>query len=165
MRIGVDLLGSESLPEELFKAVLQAAGQVGDSDTLVVFVTPVVMESLLPSALPVRDRGSSAGKIDFHPVEEFIAMDDEPLSSVRLKRNSSLVVGVQQLSDGKIDAFVTAGNTGALIASSSILLPKLSGIERPPLLAGCPLKTDLPSCLMLGGSFPTKRRILLSMRR
>jgi phosphate acyltransferase len=62
-------------------------------------------------------------------------MDEAPLEAVRRKRRSSLSLGIQQLRDGEADAFITLGNTGALVATAALLLPQLPGIERPALLA------------------------------
>jgi phosphate acyltransferase len=69
-----------------------------------------------------------------------VEMDESPLEAVRRKRDSSLAIGIQMLRDGEGSAFITLGNTGALVATSALLLPRLPGIERPALLARMPTR-------------------------
>lgn len=151
MRIGVDLLGSDSAPELLFEAVLQIAKELEESDSLVVYVNHENVEKLLRTGQGASWKEKGASQIDLHVVEEYITLEDDPLSSVRLKKNSSLVVGIRQLSDRKIDAFVTAGNTGALITGTTIILPQLSGMERPALLAVLPTQGRPLAMMDVGG--------------
>jgi phosphate acyltransferase len=140
LRIGVDLMGSEQNPQEYYPAVKQMAEQLPPSDTLVVFATEEVI-----SALP------SSPKIKSQLVKEVITNDDDPLAAVRHKRQSSMVVGVEKVHAKEIDAFVSPGNTGALIAACSMTLPMFSGIKRPPLLASLPKKGGPLAVVDVGG--------------
>lgn len=161
MRIGVDLLGSESSPEVLFEAVLQEAKQLDHADSLVVYVTQDTVDRLLPTKIDSALPDEGASKIDLHIVEEFIQMDEEPLSAIRSKKRSSLAVGIQQLGERKIDAFVTAGNTGALIACATIRLSPLKGIDRSALLAVLPTQNCPLAMLDVGGNVSCKAQHLI----
>lgn len=152
MRIGIDLMGGDSSPEILFEAVLQVAEHLTLSDSLVVYLTHAVEKELLGAGLVETSFVEGAARIDLHVVRESIAMDDEPLSAIRLKRESSLVVGIRQIGERKIDAFVTAGNTGALIACAAITLPRLDGIERSSLLALLPTQNNPVAIVDVGGT-------------
>ena len=62
---------------------------------------------------------------------EVIGMDESPAASIRKKRESSITVGVELLRDRKVDAFISAGNTGAVVSASTLLVGLLPGVERP----------------------------------
>lgn len=135
MRIGIDLMGSESSPRELFGAVFAVLHLLKPSDSLVVYASNEIFDP--PKLIPAKFSNNSH-QIDFHPVSETITMEDDPLTSIRLKKGSSLVIGISHIKEKRIDALVTAGNTGALIAAATIMLPLLKGCDRPALLASLP---------------------------
>lgn len=150
IRIGIDLMGSESPPEVLFGAILQASNHLSSSIEFHPFVTLKVKETL-----PAHQE-----KMTFHLVDEVIEMADEPLSAVRHKKNASLLVGMRLLKKKKLDAFISLGNTGALVASAALTLPLLPGIKRPALLATLPAATGHVSVLDVGGSISSKAEYL-----
>lgn len=140
MRIGVDLMGSERDPQEYIIAVKQMAQQLPSQDELVVIATEEVV-----AALPISP------KIKSKVVKEEITPDDDPLMAVRRKKGSSLVVGVGMVHSKEIDAFVSPGNTGALIAACTLTLPMHPGIKRPPLLASLPKANGPLAVVDVGG--------------
>jgi glycerol-3-phosphate acyltransferase PlsX len=79
---------------------------------------------------------------------EVIGMDEKPVEAVRGKRDSSMRVGVRLVREGRADGFVTAGNTGAAMATAILTLRTLSGVDRPALAAVFPTAARTP-CLML----------------
>ncbi len=147
MRIGVDLMGSDSSPQILYQGVLEAVSQLPEDTTLLVFST----QTFQPEH----------PQIHFHIVSDFISMEDDPLSSIRLKKDSSLVVGLRLLKEKKLDGFVSAGNTGALVALCSLTLPLFPGIERPALLALLPTKKDPFAMVDVGGTHTVKSKNLV----
>lgn len=155
MRIAVDLMGSDSSPNILFDGVLQAAEHLDPASTILVIATRSVVNELQMSAQP---RGA---RIEFHRVSDTIAMADDPLKAVSKKKGSSLVVGIRLLKKRSIDAFVTAGNTGALIASSTLQLPRLPGIKRPALLVSLPTVSGSVAILDVGGNVQCKAHHLV----
>ena len=161
MHIGVDLMGSKNSPEQLFEAVLEISEKSDEMTKFVVFVTNEIAAQLLGKFSPNFLQNNVGSKIDLCFVSDFITMDDEPLSAVRLKKGSSLSVGINQLGKGKIDAFVTSGNTGALIACSAISLNPLAGLERPALLAVLPTKDTSLAMVDVGGNVSCKPQHLV----
>lgn len=151
MRIGVDLMGSDSSPEILYRGVLEAVDKLREEDTLLLFSTQTYS--------PQHPR------VSFQIVSDYISMEDDPLSSIRLKKDSSLVVGIRFLKENHIDAFVSAGNTGALIALSSLTLPLFPGIERPALLALLPTKKGPFAMVDVGGTHSIKSKNLIQYAR
>lgn len=151
MLIGIDLMGSDRSPQVLFDAVIQAAKQFDSSVTFVVFTTQEAVDAL--SDLQKQVTGSfSIARIKFELVQDVITMRDEPVQSIRQKKNSSLVQGIRLLKKKGLDAFVTAGNTGALIACATLTLPLLPGIRRPALLATLPTEEGQVAVLDVGGN-------------
>lgn len=139
LRIGIDLMGSDSSPSVLYEAVQELKN---DTCELVVFATP-----------DITREGVS--------VTEVISMEDDPLAAIRLKKDSSLAVGLRYLKEKKIDAFISCGNTGALVAGSTLLLPLLPGVERPALLAVFPTQKKSLVVIDVGGNLSNKADLLV----
>jgi phosphate acyltransferase len=127
--IGIDLMGSDTPPPILLQAVIELTKQLDGRAKLTLFGSSELLGSapLPPSLTPVV-------------AEEVITMEDDPLVAVRRKKNSSLSIAMLQLKKGALDALISAGNTGAIIASAKLNLPSLPGIARPALLALIPTK-------------------------
>lgn len=150
-------MGSDTAPLVLFDAVLQIASQLSDPDSLVVFATQSVIDSI--------QTGLCNKHIEFQLVQEFIEMNDEPIASVKHKKSSSIVIGIRLLKKRKIDAFVSAGNTGALLASATLSLPKLPTITRPALLAVLPTKKGSVAVIDVGGNVSCKASHLVQFAK
>lgn len=160
MRIGIDLMGSDTSPDILFQAVLQTSQQlVGMS--LIVLATQPILNAIwsLPNIATKLSHASS--RVEFHAVSDVIEMQDDPLVAIRQKRNSSLVIGIRLLKKRQLDAFVSAGNTGALIACSTLSLPLLPGIKRPALLATLPTEKGYVAVIDVGGNVSSKAQHLV----
>lgn len=154
MHIGIDLMGSDSPPEVIWEAVFQVASGLSCSDSLVVFGTPEAIEGVsLPSQVVAV------------PVSQTILMDDSPLTAVRRKRDASMTVGMSQLAAGGLSAFISAGNTGALIASAVTSLPMLPKIGRPALLALLPTVHGRVAVIDIGGNISCKSEHLWQFAR
>lgn len=154
MRIGIDLMGSDTSPEILFDAVLEAIRIYENTYTFVVFLTQEVMYKL-------SARHHQPKHLEFYTVAEMISMSDDPLVAVRRKKKSSLMMGIRLLKKQFISAFLTAGNTGALIAGASLSLPMLPGIHRPALLAMLPSEKGLMAVIDIGGNVSCKAHHLV----
>ncbi len=171
-------MGSDSSPHVLYHAVLQAAEHFDRTATLVVIATKSVLAQLPPPAIPrlnsaigvshsdpskarKKDPAKSRATIQFHEVADSIAMTDNPMDAVRHKKDSSLVVGIRLLKKRQLEAFVSCGNTGALIASAALSLPMLSGIKRPALLVSLPTERGMVAILDVGSTVISKAAYLL----
>lgn len=157
MQIGVDLTGGDNSPQLLFEAVLQAAEKIQSASvTLVVFATPATIEEIKARRDWSEKLAQSPMQVRFHPVTDVIAMQDDPLLAIRRKKDSSLVIGTRLLKDGDLDAFISSGNTGALIASTALTLSPLPGIQRPALLAMLPTAKGSVAVIDVGGNVSYK---------
>ncbi|MDA8441318.1 MAG: phosphate--acyl-ACP acyltransferase, partial [Peptococcaceae bacterium] len=121
MRIAVDAMGGDFAPRELVAGAVQAAALLPDTEIILVGQREQIMDCA-PS-LP--------GNISLFPAQEIIAMDEHPATAVRRKKDASIVVATRLVKEGKADAVVSAGSTGAQMAAALFGLGRLKGIERP----------------------------------
>lgn len=147
-RIGIDLLGGDHSPK-LFLDALALGLQRYPFLHCVVYMTASLQEQLR-SESPVHILWNQE-RFAFELVDEVVAMGDDPLLAVRKKKNSSLMRGIHALKRQKIDALLSNGNTGALIAGSALFLPRLPSVTRPALIATIPVHQNPVSLLDVGG--------------
>lgn len=145
-------MGSDTAPQVLFEAILQATELLESKDMLIIFATETVANSLKTKSHP---------KIEWRISTDFISMSDEPLVAVRQKKKSSLVLGVKDLKKKSIDAFISAGNTGALMASATLYLNKFLKAGRPALLALLPTQKGSVAVIDVGGNISCKAEHLV----
>ena len=122
-RIVVDAMGGDNAPGEIVDGALMAAGGLG------IEVILVGQKAAIESEL----EGASASNLRIVDAVEVIGMDDHPTEAVKGKPDSSINVGLRMVKSGEADAFVTAGNTGASMASALLTLGRIKGIGRPAL--------------------------------
>lgn len=157
-------MGGDNPPHVLFNAILHAAKQLDSSHSLLVIATKSVISQLSPLAANIPSHANHA-KIEFRMVAESIAMGDEPLGALRRKKRSSMVVGIGMMKKGQLDAFVSCGNTGALVGGVTLALPMLPGISRPALLAMLPTEKGTVAVLDIGGNVSCKAHHLVQFAR
>jgi glycerol-3-phosphate acyltransferase PlsX len=132
IRIAVDAMGSDRGPAEIVAGALEAA-----SDTIV----PVLFGSA----------GLDARGLEFQETTGVIEMDEKPAEAVRAKPDSSLVAAVRAVAEGRADAVVSAGNTGAMLAAGLLELRRIPGVMRPAI--GVPIPaTRGPQVLIDAGA-------------
>ena len=130
MNIALDAMGGDRAPAEPVAGALLANRELGLQVTLV--GDPKLLQAELERHGPVP-----AG-IRVEPASEAIAMDETPVQAVRQKKDASINVAMELVKRGEADAFVSAGNTGAVMASAMLHLKRVPGIERPAIGAMAP---------------------------
>ena len=88
--------------------------------------------------------------------DEVIAMGEEPAQAVRKRRNSSIVLGLREQAENRAEAFVSAGNTGAVMAASTFILGRLPGISRPTIASQFPSEKGFSIVADVGANVDTK---------
>jgi phosphate acyltransferase len=138
--IALDAMGSDRAPKPEIEGALHAARQYG---VRVLLVGP---EDLVKSEL---DRHSGAARLPIEIVHasEYITME-EKVEAIRAKRDSSMRVGLRLVREGQAVGFVTAGNTGAAMATAKIVLGAVAGVDRPALAAVFPTAPGNPAMLL-----------------
>ena len=155
MKIILDGMGGDNAPEEIVKGAVEAAKEI--EDEIIIVGKPDAIEKQLKKC---KYKGE---QISVVPAQEVITMEDSPVKAIRHKKDSSLVVGLNMLKDGEGDMFVSAGNTGALIVGSRLLLGRIRGIDRPALASIYPDMTGGDPCMLVdaGASSESKARNML----
>lgn len=125
IRVVLDAMGGDHAPAAEVDGAALALRELPPEVSLVLVGLPEVIESHL-GRHPDLDRA----RIEIIEAREVITMDDKPLQAVRQKRRSSLVVGLTLHKEGHAQAFVSAGNTGAILAASTVLLGLHDGVDR-----------------------------------
>lgn len=152
-------MGGDTSPALLFTGVLQAAKQLtGRGISFVVYAT----SEKLPELSKARDQAQLAEEvISFCEAEEEVTMEDTPVQAIRRKKHSSMILGLQDLAQGTIQAFISTGNTGALVGGSILFLGKLPHIHRPALMALLPTPGGGTAVLDVGGIVEPKVEYLI----
>ncbi|MFP3937938.1 MAG: phosphate acyltransferase PlsX [Phycisphaerae bacterium] len=125
MRIGIDAMGGDSAPVEEIRGALSARALLDEGDRIVL----VGREELLREHLNETDGWERF--IEVHPADEVIGMDESPVEALRSKPNSSIALLLELHKRGELDACISAGNTGAFVASAQMRLRRLRGVHRP----------------------------------
>ena len=139
MQIAVDAMGGDHAPGEVVRGALLAVHELGVGVTLVGPEGRIRQEA--------REAGGEAG-LAYADAAEVVAMDEHAAVAARHKRDSSIAVGLQLVKAGEAQAFVSAGNTGAVMATALFTLGRAPGIERPALAAPMPALTHRPVLLL-----------------
>lgn len=140
LKIGVDLMGNDNAPQILLSALKQLT--LSSDVVLITIGAPEFASKDLP--------------FEYISTPEVIEMDEHPLLALKRKKNASIPIGMRLLKEGKLDAFVSAGNTGALVSSAKMILRTLPGILRPALLALMPTKKNPVAVLDVGANVQVK---------
>jgi len=138
--IALDAMGSDRAPKPEIEGAIQAARQYG---VRVLLVGP---ESIVK---PELDRHRSVGRLPIEIVHasEYITMEDK-VEAIRAKRDNSMRVGLRLVREGGAKGFVTAGNTGAAMATAKIVLGAVPGVDRPALAGVFPTAPGNPAMLL-----------------
>jgi len=158
MIIAVDAAGGDYYPQSPVEGSLLAIEEV--SDLTVILVGP---EDMINEELAGHDYDQKRLLVQDAP--EIIEMNESPAQAVKTKQNSSIVTGVGMHRAGKCDAFVSAGNTGALLAASTFLLGKLDGVTRPTIAAVYPTVEGIRLVLDVGANLEIRPEMYLQFAK
>ena len=127
MKIIVDAMGGDHAPDEIVKGAIDAC-QTWGIEIILTGRGEDILRSLEKMGRKELPRG-----IEVAHASEVISMDEDPVTAIREKKDSSLAVGLAMLRDGAGDAFVSAGSTGALLSGSTLIVKRIRGIRRAAL--------------------------------
>lgn len=140
-RIAIDAMGGDHAPEEIVAGAVRAHEEL-DIDVLLVGDPDQIKDSL--------DRHhQKTSSLEIVPATDIIEMHEEPLTSIRKKPNASINVAMDLVKKGRADAVVSAGHSGAAMASALLRLGRLKGIDRPAIGAVLPTMVAGKSVLIL----------------
>lgn len=143
-------MGTDHAPRSEVAGAIEAL-RVLESDVEIILVGD---ESVIRAEFERHEDISS--RLTVHHAPDRVTVDDPPASVIRRKPDSSIVVGLRMQKEGHADAFVSAGSTGAVMASSLFTLRPLPGVERPPVGAIIPTAGELVILLDAGANIGCK---------
>jgi len=153
IRIALDVMGGDYAPQEIIKGGLLAS-QDSELEVLLVGPEKTVKEGL--------ERCGYAGSgVSIVNASEVIGMGEAPVLAIKTKKDSSIVVGIDLLKRGEASAFVSAGNTGAVVTAATLTLGKKKGVSRPALGAIFGFPTGPILCLDIGANAECKPEMLV----
>lgn len=132
MRIGIDIMGGDFAPKATVLGAILAYKEVPTDCRIVLIGDQQVALSLL------SEQGIPADQFDFVHTEEVIEMGEHPAKALTQKQKSSIAVGFYLLKEGKIDAFASAGNSGAMLVGSMFSVKAIPGMSRPAICTYIP---------------------------
>lgn len=137
--VAVDALGGDKAPDEILRGTLDAVA------------------AGIPCVLVGPDNLADLTSIDISslnviPASEVIAMDEDPAGGVRRKKDSTLVRAAEAVRDGKASAMISAGNTGATMASALLRMGRVKGVNRPAIATPIPVPGHTPTVLLDAGA-------------
>ena len=125
IRVALDAMGGDNAPAVELEGAVQALKELPPT-----FVIQLVGKTDVIEAELKRYPGIDPARLEIHEAPEVIGMSEKPLTAIRKKRKSGIVVGLGMQKAGQSDAFVSAGNTGAVLAAGTVLLGLHDGVER-----------------------------------
>jgi glycerol-3-phosphate acyltransferase PlsX len=136
--LALDAMGGDDAPGAIVRGARQAASELGVEVLLVG----------LPDAIAAADPGD----LEVLACSEVIGMHDDPGASVRTKKDSSLVRAAEAVRDGRASAMISAGNTGATMASALLRMGRVKGVKRPAIATPIPVPGTTPTVLLDAGA-------------
>ena len=146
-------MGGDRGPEVTVEGAVAAARELGSTVIL------VGNEAVLRDHLARHDVRGLAMTVRHAP--EAVEMGENPMSALRKKKHSSIRIGLEMVKKGEAEAFVSAGNTGAVMATALVVLGPLPGVERPAIAVVVPTITHQAVLLDVGANVDCKPRHLL----
>ena len=123
-KVAVDAMGGDNAPKEIIKGAVDALNRNQQ-----IFVLLVGDEKAISSELDQYDR-CPRERIQIVPASEVIETAEHPVKAIQKKKDSSMVVGLKLVKKGEADAFVSSGNSGALLVGGQLVTGRIRGIQR-----------------------------------
>lgn len=141
MRIAIDAMGGDNAPKAIVQGAMQA---IKEEKNLSI--------TLIGDEVQIRKHLTHEERIIIVHTDEVITGEDDPTRAIRRKKNSSLVLMAQEVKQGRADACISAGNTGALVVAGLLIVGRMKGIERPALSPTLPTKNKTGFLLLDAGA-------------
>lgn len=148
-RIVVDAMGGDFAPQNVVLGTLEAIKEDPSIEVIFVGVKEKIQKVL-------QDNNLSFPEEQIIHTDEVIDMEDSPTIALRTKKNSSIVVGAGLVKAKKADAFVSAGNTGAMMAASTLIIGRIKNVGRPTIGAPLPSINKVCTLFDVGASVDSK---------
>ncbi len=154
-RIAIDAMGGDHGPQVTVPAAKKALDAFPDLELVLVGLEDELNRQVQQHSLQGEKR------LRVHHASEIVAMDESPAIALKKKKDSSMRVAINLVKQGEVDACISAGNTGALMATSKFVLKTIPGIDRPAICTSLPTVTGHTHMLDLGANIDCSAEHLL----
>ena len=158
VKVALDAHGGDNAPKEVVKGAINA---IKDNQNLIVYL--VGIEELIKKELEGVEY--DAERLKIVNATEIIAMSEAPVSAIRKKKNSSIVIGMQMVKNKEADAFVSCGSTGAVLVGGQVIVGRIKGVDRPPLAPLIPTAKGFALLIDCGANVDSKPINLLQFAK
>lgn len=148
IKVALDAMGGDFAPENELLGAISVFDDAKQSKNLEIVI--LGDEGKINNFL--KDKNLSKVKYTIVPTTQVITMHDDPTESLKTKKDSSLYRGAEMAANGEVDAFVSAGNTGAMLATSTVLMRRIKGVSRPSIATFMPSDNETPTLLIDAGA-------------
>lgn len=156
--VALDAMGGDNAPSQMVKGAVDAAGKNAN-----VKVKLVGVQDILEKELSQYEYNKE--QIEVVHASEVIETGEPPVEAIRKKKDSSLVVAMNMVKEGEADAFVSAGNSGAILVGGQIIVGRIKGVERPPMAPLIPTANGVTLLLDAGANVDAKPTNLVQWAR
>jgi phosphate acyltransferase len=154
MRVALDAMGGDYAPSVNVEGAVETVNERDDIDIILVGNEPLIRQGL-------RNKRYDASRISIQHASEVVGMQDPPTTALRKKKDSSIRIGIDLVKAGGADAFVSAGHSGVVMATSLVLLGTSKGVVRPAIATVMPTLKDTFILLDAGANVDCKPEHLL----
>lgn len=158
IRVALDAMGGDNAPDEIIKGAMDAMEKKPGIHILLVGPEDLLKEKCAAYKY-------DASRLEIVHASEVISCEEPPVSAVRHKKDSSIVVALKLVKEGRADAFVSAGSTGAVLVGAQIIVGRMKGVRRPPLGVFIPTTKGVSLLVDNGANVDARPEHLLQFAR
>lgn len=158
IKVAVDAMGGDNAPGEIVKGAVEAILERNNIKVFLVGKKEAIEAELFKYQIPSE-------RVEVIDAREEISCDEAPVMAIRKKKDSSMVVALNLVKEGKADAFVSAGSSGAVLVGGQLIVGRIKGIERAPLATLMPNKKGVSLLIDCGANVDARESHLLQFAK